>query len=373
MAHWPVTAVLGPRQVGKTTLVQELVEEPSNYFAGDNVIDQARLANDPIGVLSALRGTVVIDEMQAMPDLYSVLRVVVDSDETARRFLITGSSSPDLIRGANETLAGRMKRLSMSGFVLSEVGAVHRDQLWMRGGFPRSFLADSDKQSDEQRSEFVDTFLTRDVPRLIDSRLQPLEVYRLLELLAHNHGQSANWSGMGNLLGLSDKTVRNYVDLFTDAYILRQLPPLQIQTNKRLRKSPKIYFRDSGLLHSVLRVSTLDRLRAHPILGFSWEGFALEQLIHSLELRNKEVSYWGTQGAAEVDCVVEREGRRFGFEFKHSSSPKPTKSMHTAIQDLELEKIYVVFPGENRFPMGSVIEGLGIDLLAEVPDDLFGG
>jgi predicted AAA+ superfamily ATPase len=333
----------------------------AEFFDLESPPDRARLS-EPMLALRDLKGMVVLDEIQQMPELLPVLRVLADRDPLAVRFLLLGSASPDLVRGSSETLAGRIEFVELDGFDLAEVGARRLDQLWIRGGFPRSLLAASEADSVAWRSNFVRTFLERDIPRAGLS-LPAEQVRRLWTMLAHYHGQTLNLSEIGRSLGVSDNSIRRYIDVLSGTFMVRQLAPWHENLSKRQVKSPKVYIRDSGLLHTLLSLSDRHAVMGHPKLGASWEGFALEQVLRFTDARN--AYFWGTHGGAELDLLIMSEGRRIGFEAKWTDAPRSTRSMMTALADLELDHLWVVHAGERRFPIKENITALP---LSAVPD-----
>ncbi len=348
----PITALLGPRQVGKTTLARIFTaNQPATYFDLESLPDQRRLQNPEL-VLSSLQGLVVLDEIQQMPELFSTLRVLVDRSENqahgypTRRFVILGSASPQLIRHASESLAGRVEFIDLSGFDLSETGSTGWEKLWLRGGFPRSFLADSEADSLAWREGFIRTFLERDLPQLGIS-IPATAMRRFWSMLAHYHGQTWNASELSRAMGLSDKTVRSYLDILSGAFMVRQLQPWFENTGKRQVRAPKIYLRDSGLLHSLLNIPDMHALLGHPKVGASWEGYAIEQALSIL--RPGESYFWATHGVAELDLLFFTNGKRYGIEAKFSEAPKATRSMQDALQDLGLEHLWVIYPGEQSY------------------------
>lgn len=357
LRHFRITALLGPRQCGKTTLARELEVPRENYFDLEDPLDEARLQN-PRDVLGALEGLVVIDEVQRMPDLFPVLRVLADRADHPTRFLILGSASPELMTGASETLAGRVQFLRMGGFTCAEVGSEMRNRLWLRGGFPESFGSSSDRVSALWRNAFVQTFLTRDLPSF-GVGVAPAKLRRFWTMAAHYHGQTWNSSAIASSMDMSHTTARSYLDILTEAYVMRQLQPWLPNMKKRLVKAPKVYLRDSGMLHSLLQIDTIAALQSNPCYGASWEGFALEQLCAILELDPEECYFWATHGGAEMDLVVRRNGRLFGFEFKTTEKPSVTHSMTVAQKDLGLAKVYLVHPGDLSFPLRDGMEALG--------------
>ncbi|MES9881374.1 MAG: ATP-binding protein [Sedimenticola sp.] len=344
----PVTALLGPRQCGKTTLARIFGEQRDvHYFDLESIADQRRLQN-PEMMLSTLRGLIVLDEIQLQPELFSVLRVLVDQRGFEGRFLVLGSASPHIIRNVSETLAGRVEFIELSGFDLREIGSEHSESLWVRGGFPRSWLAASEEDSLAWREGFIRTFLERDIPAL-GIHIAPTAMRRFWTMLAHYHGQTWNASELARSMGVSDKTVRSYLDILTATFMVRQLQPWHENLRKRQVKAPKIYFRDSGILHALLNIPDYHVLTGHPRLGASWEGFALEQVAQALH--PDETYFWSTHGGAEVDLLIFDQGKRIGVEFKFSEAPKITRSMHTAVEDLSLDQLWVVYPGKEAYPV----------------------
>ena len=362
----PVVGVIGARQVGKTTLARALSASgkgPSFYYDLENSEDMARLA-DPMLVLKELKGLVIIDEIQQQPDLYRVLRVLVDRPRSSSRFLLLGSASPELIRRSSETLAGRIFYHELGGFFLDEVGVENTLQLWLRGGFPRSFLVRSHSESDEWRRGFIRTFLERDLPQL-GINIRSTTMHRFWTMLSHYHGQVWNGSEFGRSFGVADTTVRNYLDLLTSALVVRQLQPWHENISKRQVKAPKVYLADSGLLHTLLNLRTLKDLEGHPKVGASWEGFAMEQVVRRLGARRDECYFWATHGGAELDLLVVRGQRRWGFEFKRTSSPKVTPSVRSALSDLHLRSLDIIHAGETTFPLDKKIRAVALTRLLE--------
>lgn len=359
----PIVAILGPRQSGKTTLARMFTSgKPIEFFDLESLPDQRRLQN-PEMVLGNLRGLVVLDEIQLMPELFRVLRVLVDRPENEARFLILGSASPHLIRNASETLAGRVEFIEIKGFDLIETGSENWKTLWLRGGFPRSFLAASDADSTAWRDGFIRTFLERDIPELGISIPAPA-MRRFWTMLAHYHGQIWNASELSRSMGLSDKTVRTYLDILTGAYMSRQLQPWFANINKRQVRSPKIYLRDSGLLHTLLNIPDLQALFGHPKLGASWEGFVIEQIQSLLNL--SELYFWATHTGAELDLLFFYRGKPYGVEIKFSEAPSITRSMHIALQDLKLEHLWVIYPGTETYPAHERITVLPLERLSSL-------
>ena len=357
LEHNPVVALLGPRQCGKTTLARLVASKiESEYFDLENPLDLSRLSN-PLLTLENTRGLVVIDEIQRKQELFEILRVLVDRSEKKAQFLVLGSAAPRLIRGASESLAGRIGFVDLSGFNISEVGMENIIPLWHRGGFPRSFLADSDTESYGWRYNFIRTFLERDIPQL-GITIPAETLLRFWTMLAHFHGQVWNGAEFARSLGTSEVTARKYLDILSGAYVVRQLQPWHANTKKRQVKSPKIYIRDSGILHALLFLETAQQLQAHPKVGGSWEGFVVEEIIQSCKTRN--VYFWATHAGAELDFMFVKGGETLGIEIKYTDAPKTTKSMRVAIKDLQLKHLYVVYPGSKTYPLDESITALSI-------------
>lgn len=367
LKHSPVTAILGPRQCGKTTLAREIGRRKNAvYFDLELPEDRAKLANPQL-VLESLRGVVILDEIQRQPELTMLLRVLADRRPLPCRFIVLGSASPDLVRRASDSLAGRIYFVDMGGFTLGEVGLEQRDRLWMRGGFPLSYLAETDEGSLKWRLAFARTFLERDMPQL-GVQIPAEMLRRFWTMLAHYHGQLWNGSEIGASLGVTHHTTRKYLDLLTGAYMVRQLQPWFENVGKRLVKSPKVYVRDSGLLHALLGIPDLAALQGHPKLGASWEGFVIEQILSWAGERN--AYFWATHSHAELDLMVLAKGKRWGFEIKYQDAPTITKSMRIAMQDLKLERLWVVYPGKTGYPMDENIECVSLAHLGRVRDAL---
>jgi predicted AAA+ superfamily ATPase len=365
----PVTALLGPRQVGKTTLAHAFAErnnagEQVTFFDLESLPDQRRLQNPELA-LGSLVGLVLIDEVQVMPSLFNVLRVLVDRPENPARFLILGSVSPDIIKHVSESLAGRVEFVDLSGLDLVEVGPSKWEQLWIRGGFPLSFLAASDQDSMAWRDGFVRTFLERDIPQL-GIPIPPATMRRFWTMLAHYHGQLWNASAIGRSMGLSDKTVRSYLDILTGTFMVRQLQPWTINIKKRQVKSPKFYLRDPGLLHNLLDLPDMHRLQAHPQIGASWEGFVLEQVLQVV--RPSQAYFWATHSGAELDLFFIHGGQRFGIEIKFNESPQITRSMHIAAKDLDLHHLWIIYPGQHAYPVDERITVYPLEAVPALAD-----
>ncbi len=352
----PVVALIGPRQCGKTTIARDVAGPSAHVFDLESPVDVARLANAQT-VLSPLRGLVVIDEVQFQPSLFPLLRVLADRRPTRTRFLLLGSASPDLIRDSSESLAGRVAFVPMGGFSLREVGLASIRRLWLRGGFPRSFLAPGDDASRRWREDFVQTFLERDI-RKFGVEVPPQALRRLWTMLAHYHGQVWNASELSRSLGEAHTTVKRHLDILTGALMVRQLPPWFENLGKRQVKAPKVYLRDSGVLHALLGLPTMAALGSHPKVGASWEGFVIEQILR--RTGDRDAYFWATPAGAELDLLVFVRGRRIGFEVKYADAPRLTKSMAIATADLRLDQLFVVYPGETSYPLRTGVEVLAI-------------
>ena len=348
----PITLLLGPRQCGKTTLARHYQgRTDTHWFDLEDYLHRSRLEDNPMGALASLRGRVILDEVQSLPKLFPVLRVLADRPEMPARFLLLGSASPTLVRHASETLAGRVFRIEMTGFVASEVGTHHQETLWLRGGFPQAFTAGSDPDSIKCRRDFVSDFLQRDLPTLAESRLSAQQLRRLLLLLASHNGSAVNASSLGRDVGVDFKTVQRYLDVLEGAYLLRVLPPFFTNVAKRVRKAPKLYFRDTGILHALLGLETPEQIQTSGRMGFSWESFCLEHLIHEADLADEDCFHYSVQGGAELDMVTAIGGSLFGFEFKHNDIPQVTKSMREAAEDLKVKRVFQVYPGPDTFAL----------------------
>lgn len=363
---FPIVGLLGARQIGKTTLgeqVEKAFGRPGHRFDLESPPDLARL-EDPYLALDELRGLVIIDEVQRLPDLFPVLRVLADRKPRRARFLVLGSASPELLRQSSETLAGRISYYVLPGLSLGEVGSDRLDRLWLRGGFPRSYLSRSHRESGLWRGSFVQTFLERDLPQL-GIRVSAATLRRFWTMLAHWHGQVWNSSEFARSFGVSDVTVRRYLDLLTSALVVRQLQPWHANVAKRQVKSPKVYLRDSGLLHSLLRIESARDLDSHPKLGASWEGFLIEQVMAHLGLSDESIHFWATHTGAELDLLVQVGRRRIGFEFKRTSSPRTTRSMRSAREDLSLDELNVVHAGKASFPLAKGVRAIAASRLLD--------
>jgi len=350
-----VVALIGPRQCGKTTLARQFVPAKSlNYFDLEDPQGLARLS-EPDTALRPLKGLVVIDEIQRRPDLFPVLRVLADRKPLPARFLILGSASPDLLKQSSETLAGRLETVPLEGFRLADLGKGAQNRHWLRGGFPLSFTAHTETDSFAWRRQFLQTFLERDLPQL-GVTIPSLALGRFWNMVAHYHAQTWNGAELARALAVNESTVRRYLDLMTGVFVVRQLPPWFENLGKRQVKAPKVYVRDSGLLHALLGIGSRRDLEHHPKVGASWEGYAVEEVLKAL--RPDEAYYWATHQGAEIDLVLFKHGRRTGVECKRMDAPVLTPSMRIALADLKLDKLYVVYPGEKRYALAKKVEVL---------------
>jgi predicted AAA+ superfamily ATPase len=358
----PVVAILGPRQCGKTTLSKQFsrnVSEEVHFFDLEDPRHLARLEN-PTLALENLKGFIVIDEIQRKPDLFPVLRVLVDKNSSAK-YIILGSASRDLIVQSSESLAGRISYIEMGGFSIEHLSAVADiKKLWIRGGFPRSFLAGSEQSSFQWRQDFVTTFLERDIPNL-GIRIPARTLRQFWMMLAHYHGQIFNASEIGRSLSISDNTARRYLDLLSGTFVVRQLQPWYYNTKKRIVKRPKMYFRDSGILHALLSLDNYNAVTTYPKLGASWEGFAIQQAIEHLNLREEETFFWAVHTGAELDLVFAKKGKLWGIEVKYDEAPRLTKSMKFAMNELSLSHLWVIYPGAGNYQLDKNISAVSIE------------
>jgi predicted AAA+ superfamily ATPase len=348
-----VVALLGPRQCGKTTLARKFVPADSiNYFDLEDPRSLARLA-EPDTALRPLKGLVVIDEVQRRPELFPPLRVLADRKPLPGRFLILGSASPDLLSQSSETLAGRLETVHLEGFRLGDLGPRDQGRLWLRGGFPLSYTARSEADSASWRRQFLQTFLERDIPQL-GIQIPAVALRRFWNMLAHYHAQTWNGAELARALAVSEPTVRRYLDILTDVFMVRQLPPWFENLGKRQVKAPKVFVRDSGLLHTLLGIANRRDLEFHPKVGASWEGFAVEEVLKAL--RPDEAYYWATHQGAEIDLVLFKHGHRVGVECKRMDAPALTSSMRIALNDLKLDRLVVAYPGDRRYALADRVE-----------------
>ena len=357
-----IVALLGPRQCGKTTLARQFVPADSlNYFDLEDPQGLARLS-EPDTALRPLKGLVVIDEIQRRPDLFPLLRVLADRRPLPARFLILGSASPDLLKQSSETLAGRLETVPLEGFRLAGPRRAAQGRHWLRGGFPLSFTARTEADSLTWRRQFLQTFLERDVPQL-GITIPAVALRRFWNMIAHYHGQTWNAAELSRALAVSESTVRRYLDLMTGVFMVRQLPPWFENLGKRQVKAPKVYVRDSGLLHALLGIGNRRDLEGHPKVGASWEGYAVEEVLKAL--RPDEAYYWATHQGAELDLLLFKRGRRIGVECKRMDAPVATPSMRIALADLKLDELRVVYPGAKRYPLAKKVEVVPLAELVE--------
>jgi predicted AAA+ superfamily ATPase len=365
-----VVSLLGPRQCGKTTLARQIVPAGAlEYFDLENPRDLQRM-DEPMSALENLRGIVVVDEVQRRPELFPVLRVLADRNPLPARFVVLGSASPSLLRQSSESLAGRIERVPMGGLTLQETGLEAHSRHWLRGGFPLSFLATDDESSFRWRHEFTQTFLERDVPQL-GFAAPALTMHRFWSMVAHYHGQIWSAAEPARSLGIGETTVRRYLDLLNDLFIVRQLPAWHANLNKRQVKAPKVYFRDSGLLHHLLGIRTEGDLQRHPKCGASWEGYVVEEILKAAE--PDEAYFWATHQGAELDLVLVARGKLYGVECKRADAPRLTPSIRIALEDLKPERIAVVYPGQQRYPLSDRVEAVPLANAVRGREGLFPG
>lgn len=361
----PIVTLLGPRQCGKTTVARVIAQQTGAViFDLEDPADDAALTNPKLA-LGDKRGLIVLDEVQRRPELLPVLRVLVDRPDNAARFLLLGSASPTLVRGVSETLAGRTSFVDMQGFSLEEVGTDAWRRLWLRGGFPRSWLSDSDAASFDWRRGFIRTFLERDIPQLGIS-IPAVTLSRFWTMVAHYHGQVWNGSALARSFGVSEKTVRRYLEILEGTFLVRTLLPWHENLGKRLVKSPKIYIRDSGILHALLGIETMDALLSHPVAGASWEGFAIDAVLACFP--RAQAFFYATHGGAELDLLLVYHGRRYGFEMKLNEAPTLTRSMTVSLEDLGLEGLFIIYPGTRQYPLSERIRAVPLQALYELPE-----
>ena len=361
IADYPVVGILGPRQIGKTTLALAVAARSRRevtHFDLENPRDIARL-KDESTTLEPLRGLVILDEIQRRPELFTTLRVLADRPRKPARFLVLGSASPELLRQSSESLAGRIAYFQLEGLGLGDTTALEWRKLWLRGGFPRSFLSRTNAKSLDWRRHLITTYLERDIPQL-GLRLPAATLSRFWSMLAHYHGQIWNSSEFARSFGVSDKSVRHYLDILEATFMVRVLRPWSENAGKRLVKSPKVYVQDSGLLHALLDIEEQADLNSHPKLGASFEGFALEQVLRRLQATPRQCYFWATHQGAELDLLVVSGRHRFGFEFKHTNSPGVTKLMRIAIEDLKLDRLDVIHVGDETFPLSDGIRAVAL-------------
>jgi uncharacterized protein len=356
-------ALVGPRQVGKTTLAREFLPfTDANYFDLENPVSRARLS-EPMTALQSLEGLVVIDEVQLAPNLFPVLRVLMDQKPDFGQFLILGSASPRLVQQSGESLFGRIEVIEITGFNLEEVGTANLNTLWRRGGYPNSYFASSEENSSEWRKNAVNRFVEQDLSQL-GMNIPAPAMLRFWTMLAHYHGQNWNAADPARSMGSNESTVRRYLDSLTQTYMIRQLQPWHENLAKRQVKHPKLYFSDTGLLHYLLGIRDQSGLLTHPKSGASWEGFALEQTIRMIQ--PDETYFWATHNGAELDLLIFKNGGRIGIEFKMIDAPRRTKSMQIALEDLQLEMLYVIYPGLHAYPIADRIKAMPLHLLSQL-------
>ena len=366
LSEAPVVALLGARQVGKTTLAGQITSAwpgASTLYDLEVAAVREALSATPDRLLRNADGLVVIDEVQRIPALFELLRPICDDPNRQAVFLLLGSASWELIKGVSETLAGRILLVDVGGLSLREVGSEHQDRLWMRGGFPRAWLARSPAAWTRWMQSFTRTFLERDIPAL-GVRTAPEALGRFWRMLAHYHGQTWNASELGRSMDVSATAVNHYRDLLAGTFMVRVLPPWFENLGKRIVKSPKVYLRDSGILHFLLGLDEMTELAMHPRYGASWEGFALEQML--LAHGERGAYFYGTQRGAELDLLLLRRGRRWGFEFKCTDAPRTTKSMRVVLEDLGLEHLWVVYPGDLEYPLTEEITALPLKNIGDI-------
>ena len=365
--EFPAVAILGPRQCGKTTLARQFVKQYDkskvHFFDLEDPLDLAKLEN-PTLTLQNLKDFIIIDEIQRRPELFPALRVLIDKNKKSK-YIILGSASSELISQSSETLAGRISYMELGGFSLELFPSEDIQKLWIRGGFPRSFMAKNNTLSFQWRKDFITTFLEKDIPNL-GIRIPATSLRRFWLMLSHYHGQIFNASEIGKSLGASDTTVRRYLDILSGTFIIRQLQPWFYNTKKRLVKRPKIYFRDSGIFHSLMSLENYNDVISHPKLGASWEGFALEQIIQHLNLKEDEIFFWAAHTGAELDLLFNRKGKAWGIEIKYSEAPKLTKSMGSAISELSLSHLWVIYPGKDNYKLDKNISVISLKSLPSI-------
>lgn len=367
LEHNPVVAIIGARQVGKTTITYEIEKSWDGQltrFDCEDPDDLARL-EEPSLALKNLSGLVIIDEIQRKPDLFPLLRVLVDRKDNGVQFLILGSASPKLLKQSSESLAGRIAYFTLNGFSLDEVGIENDVKLWIRGGFPKSFLAKSEKASISWRKNFIRTFLERDIPQLGFS-IPAMTLRRFWQMLAHYHGQVWNGSELGRALGISHASVKRYVDLLTDALVVWQLKPWFQNIGKRQVKAPKVYMKDTGLLHSLYGVESINGLETHPKIGASWEGFVISEILANLNIDTDDAYFWSTHTGAELDLLMFVDGHPYGFEIKRTTTPKVTPSMRHSLNDLSLKYLFVIHAGDYEIDLHEQIKAIPFNRLHQL-------
>lgn len=365
--EWPVTLLLGPRQCGKSHLSRQLGVSRGQYFDLEDMVDEARLSLNPQAVLAEMKGLVVIDEAQRMPELMPVLRVLADRPLAPARFVLTGSVAPPLRQTAGESLAGRMNTIEMSGFTLDEVDALSVSQLWLRGGLPPAYLAETDEFSARWRRQYIRHVLDADLNQLVDTKLDTSQLQRMARALAHYNGQVWNESEVAQIVGTTPRTIGRYMDMFWRLFHVRRLEPLHVNVSKRLRKAPKLLFRDCGIAHALLGIDTLSALQSHPRMGASWEAFVVDQLIRMLGVPEDRCTHYAVHSGAEMDLVIEAPDGLVCFEIKYAP-PSVTQSMRAVIADLKPQAVYAIYMGDKEYPLGEEgdnIRAVGVQQLPQ--------
>lgn len=363
----PVVALLGPRQCGKTTLAEQYLKTTKGSYHKFDLEDPEDLAalENPKLVFNELKGTIIIDEIQRKPELFPFLRTLIDKEKRKRKILILGSASKELIEQSSESLAGRISYIELTPFLLKEIQKRDQSKLWHQGGFPLSFLSKTEKESYKWRKAYISTFLERDIPSL-GIKIPAPTMRRFWQMIAHYQGQIVNYSELGRSFGASDKTIRNYLDILTETFMIRQLRPWHENIKKRQVKRPKIYFRDSGIFHSMLTIENKRSLLSNPKLGASWEGFALEQVLKYFEVDSEDAYFWAVHEQGELDLFFQKNGKRIGVEFKFTSSPEYTSSMKFAIKHLKLDLLICLHSGEKKFNLAENVIASSLNKLGDI-------
>ena len=361
MDFFPVTAILGSRQCGKTVLANMLHYD--HYFDLENPHDYFQLSESPQITLENLSGTIVIDEVQLIPELFTLLRYLVDHPKVEQKYLILGSSSHELRTKSAESLAGRIGTHILSGLTLLDIGTSNFKKLWLVGGYPKAYTAKDEHLSFLWLKNYIQSHCEKDIPRLGVSISAPL-IYRFWTMLSHYHGNMINYSDLGRSFGIADTTVRKYLEILSGTFLIRLLQPWHTNTGKRLVKRPKIYIRDSGVFHSLQSISDTTSLQSNPMLGASWEGYALEAVTRLIQKRDEELFFYRTHNGTEIDLYFKENGRNIGIEFKYSDTPKNTKSIVEGIKELQLDKLFIVYPGDRRYQLNENVEIVGISHLS---------
>ena len=366
LAKYPVVAVLGARQTGKTYMAKRFASSPAHHFDLENSYQAQALEDNALTILGSLEGTVVIDEVQELPSIFPALRVLADREPTVARFVISGSVSPRIIQGISESLAGRVATLEIGGFDLEETGAENWNRLWLRGGHPPSFLDDTDEGSMEWRANYMERLFGRDLRIWSNLSLHPSQTRKLMTLIADCTGRAWNHTAAATLLGVDVKTIQRYVDVLEAAYLIRLLPPLEANVRKRLRKAPTIHLRDSGIGHALLGVQSRERLEIHPRMGQSWESFCVDQIIRLTQTRPEYCFTFSVQSGSEIDLILDRPDGRYGFEIKTSENSRPTSGDRELLKILNLTALHQVRRGEGCYDLGDGLFSTGILSLVEV-------